>query len=129
MFQPHAHGNALGFYLNASLRKVAIYVAGAMTRCQNHRAKKLFFIEKVINSCVTLDQLYSAGGWAATVIEQYHKHELDRLSQLLNLFLHIEMHNVVNEYFFLKQDIINLVVERKMEDIDRQEDTENIEND
>ena len=91
--------------------------------------KKLFFIEKVINSCVTLDQLYSAGGWAATVIEQYHKHELDRLSQLLNLFLHIEMHNVVNEYFFLKQDIINLVVERKMEDIDRQEDTENIEND
>ena len=83
--------------------------------------KKFSFIESVLNSCVTLDQIDHGARWASTVMEQYHKHEKDRLSQLFDCFTYFELADVVNEYFGLKQDIIALIFDRKVKEIERQE--------
>ena len=37
--------------------------------------KRFAFMETVLNSCVTLDQLDTSARWAADVLEQYRQHE------------------------------------------------------
>lgn len=83
--------------------------------------KKFSFIESVLDSCVTLDQLDNAACWASTVLEQYHKYEKDRLRQIINYFVYIDLLDVVNDYFGPKQENINLIFERKIEEVERQE--------
>ena len=87
-------------------------------RVQRIYGKKFSYIERVLNSCVTLDQLGSAARWASTVMTQYEAYEKRRLNQLRNLFIRLDFYDVVDKYFDLKQQIINLIFERKIKEIE-----------
>lgn len=82
---------------------------------------KFSYVESMLNSCVTLDQLDHSARWGSTVMTQFMNHEKQRLNQLCNLLTYIELTDVVSEYFSLKQDIIGLIFERKVKEIEAQE--------
>lgn len=81
-------------------------------------------VEGVLNSCVTLDQLTHGAQWASTVMSQYKDHEKRRLDKLCDVFTHIDLIDVVNKYFNLKQQIIDLIFERKVKEIEKQDPEE-----
>ena len=85
--------------------------------------RKFYFIESVLNSCATLDQVDCAARWGASVMEQYHKHEKYRVNKFYTIFYRPELLDIINKYFSLKQDIINLIFERKINEIEGTKDT------
>ena len=87
-------------------------------RVQRIYGKKFSYIERVLNSCVTLDQLTCSAQWASTVMTQYEVYEKKRLNRLHNLFIHFDLYVVADKYFDLKKQIINLIFERKVREIE-----------
>ena len=86
--------------------------------------RKFSYVEGVLNSCVTLDQLTHGAQWASTVMTQYEGYEKRRLDKLCDVFTHIDLLGVVNKYFNLKQEIIGLIFERKVREIENQDPEE-----
>ena len=82
---------------------------------------KFSYVESVLNSCVTLDQLDHSARWGSTVMTQFMEHEKKRLNRLCDLFTYIDLNDVVTGYFGLKQDNIGLIFERKVKEIEAQE--------
>lgn len=99
----------------------------------NDRVHRLYdrrfsYIEGVLNSCVTLDQLTHGAQWASTVMSQYKNHEILRLGKLCDVFTYIDLIDVVCKYFDLKQEIIALIFERKVKEIEKNNPAEIEEN-
>lgn len=90
--------------------------------------RKFSYVEGVLNSCVTLDQLTHGAQWASTVMSQYERHEKGRLGKLCDVFTYIDLLGVVNKYFNLKQEIIGLIFERKVKEIEKHNPAEIKEN-
>jgi hypothetical protein len=82
---------------------------------------KFSYIESVLNSCTTLDQLKSGTCWGFNVVTQFMTHEKKRLHRLCSLVTYIELSNAVTEYFELKRDIVGLIFNRKVREIEGQE--------
>lgn len=83
--------------------------------------RKFLYIENVLNSCTTLDQLAVGAKWASNVMSQYKAHETKHLDKLYGLVAYVNMNNVINKYFDLKQEIILLIFNRMADEIEKQE--------
>ena len=86
--------------------------------------RKFSYIEGVLNSCVTLDQVDHGAHWGSIVMDQYKNYEKRRLDKLYNVFTYFDMADVIDKYFGLKQEIIGLIFERKVKEIEKQEPVE-----
>lgn len=90
--------------------------------------RKFSYVESVLNSCVTLDQLTHCAQWASTVMTQYEGYEKRRIDKLYDLLAYLDLHDVISKYFSLKQEIIGLIFERKVREIEKHNPAEIEEN-
>ena len=91
-------------------------------RLSRNYDRKFSYIEDVMKSCITLDQLDHAAIWASAVMESGRKTEKKKVNDYyFGAIGYFDMMDEVGEYFDLKREIIGLLFDRKVNELERLE--------
>lgn len=100
-------------------------LARLFERLSRNYDRKFSFVEDVINSCKTMPQLENAATWAFKIMESGQKIEKRKLNDnYFGAIGYFDMLDEIDEYFSLKEEIIKLLYDRKIEELEQEAESD-----
>lgn len=79
------------------------------------------FIEEVLDSCTTVEQVESVAQWAFNIMDQYYRKEKNMSRRKNGIIGHVKALNTLNEYFGFEKVVLAALYGQKIRAAKKQE--------